>query len=373
MSISCFWCIEMPAPTLVNLTDEERIEFHRLCRSGKTSVRVKQRLSIVLLADEGLSNTEIAQHVPLNQMTIGVWRNRFIAQGFEGIAKNRPRGATMNGARDESYVKLRQQIIEITTTQKPEGETHWSTRTLAAKLGTNSMFVSRVWRDNGLKPHLIKNFKVSNDPLFEEKLVDVVGLYLNPPENAAVFCVDEKSSIQALDRTQPGLPMKKGRAGTMTHDYKRHGTSTLFAALNVFTGEVIGECKQRHRHQEFLSFLKTVEKQTPEDLELHVIVDNYATHKHKKVKNWLKRNKRVTLHFIPTSSSWLNLVERFFGLIADKAIRRGVFNSVADLEEKLMSFISKHNLNPAPIVWTKSVDVILEKVARAKQSHIDNV
>ena len=188
-----------------------------------------------------------------------------------------------------------------------------------------------------------------------------------------VFCIDEKSSIQALDRTQPGLPLKKGRAGTMTHDYKRHGTSTLFAALNVVTGEVIGECKKRHRHQEFLSFLKTVEKQTSKDLQLHVIVDNYATHKHQKVKNWLKRNKRVKLHFIPTSSSWLNLVERFFGLITEKAIRRGVFCSVADLERTLMEYISKHNEAPAPFVWTKSVEVILDKVCRAKQSLIHHV
>lgn len=363
----------MPAATVIELTDEERIEFRRLCRSGKTSIRLKQRLSIVLLADEGLTNTEIADHIPLNSMTVGVWRNRFSEEGFEGIAKNRPRGATMNGSRNDNYAKLRQQIIHITTTEKPDGGTHWSTRTLAQKLGTNSTFVSRVWRDNGLKPHLINTFKVSNDPLFEEKLVDVVGLYLNPPENAAVFCVDEKSSIQALDRTQPGLPMKKGRAGTMTHDYKRHGTSTLFAALNVFTGEVIGECKPRHRHQEFLSFLKTVEKQTPEDMELHVIVDNYATHKHPKVKNWLKRNKHVTLHFIPTSSSWLNLVERFFGLTTEKAIRRGVFSSVVDLEEKLMSFISKHNENPAPFKWTKSAQEIIAKVARAKNTLIHSI
>ncbi len=276
----------------------------------------------------------------------------------------------MNQSKNAEYAKLRQQIIEITTREKPEGATHWSTRTLAAKLGIHSTFVSQVWRDNGLKPHLVKSFKVSNDPNFEEKLADVVGLYMNPPENAAVFCVDEKSSIQALDRTQPGLPMKKGRAGTMTHDYKRNGTSTLFAALNVFTGEVIGECKQRHRHQEFLSFLKTVEKQTPKDMDLQVIVDNYSTHKHQKVKNWLKRNKRVTLHFIPTSSSWLNLVERFFGLITDKAIRGGVFSSVKDLEGKLMDFISNHNVDPTPFVWTKSVEVILEKVARTRAALI---
>ncbi len=360
----------MPASTLIELTEQEREEFHRLCRSGKTPVRLKERLSIVLLADEGLTNTEIAQQIPISKPTIGRWRNRFKEGGMAAIEKNLPRGLTMNSSKDASYSKLRRQIIEVTTQEKPEGETHWSTRTLAKKLGTNSMFVSRVWRDNGLKPHLVKSFKVSNDPLFEEKLADVVGLYMNPPENAAVFCVDEKSSIQALDRTQPGLPMKKGRAGTMTHDYKRNGTSTLFAALEVFTGEVIGECKKRHRHQEFLSFLKTVEKQTPADLDLHVIVDNYATHKHQKVKNWLKRNKRVTLHFIPTSSSWLNLVERFFGLITDKAIRRGVFSSVKDLEEKLMSFINHHNENPVPFVWTKSVEVILEKVARAKAAII---
>ena len=360
----------MPASTLIELTEQEREEFHRLCRSGKTPVRLKERLSIVLLADEGLTNTEIAQKIPISAPTIGRWRNRFSEGGMAAIEKNLPRGLTMNSSKDASYSKLRRQIIEVTTQEKPEGETHWSTRTLAKKLGTNSMFVSRVWRDNGLKPHLVKSFKVSNDPLFEEKPAEVVGLYMNPPENAAVFCIDEKSSIQALDRTQPGLPMKKGRAGTMTHDYKRNGTSTLFAALEVFTGEVIGECKKRHRHQEFLSFLKTVEKQTPADLDLHVILDNYATHKHQKVKNWLKRNKRVTLHFIPTSSSWLNLVERFFGLITDKAIRRGVFSSVKDLEEKLMSFIKHHNENPVPFVWTKSVEVILEKVARAKAAII---
>lgn len=360
----------MAAPNVVELSDDQREEFYRLCRSGKTSIRLKERLSIVLLADEGLSNVEIAEHVPLNAHSVGRWRNRFIEEGIAGINKDRPRGLSKNASINTDYAKLREQIIRITTQEKPEGDTHWSTRTLAKKLGTNHKFVSRVWRDCGLKPHLIKTFKVSNDPNFEEKLTDVVGLYLNPPENAVVFCVDEKSSIQALDRTQPGLPLKKGRAGTMTHDYKRNGTSTLFAALNVLTGEVIGECKQRHRHQEFLSFLKTIEQQTPEDLELHIIVDNYATHKHQKVKNWLKRNKRVILHFIPTSSSWLNLVERFFGLIADKAIRRGVFSSVKDLEEKLMAFISNHNNNPTPFVWTKTVEEIIGKVARARKALI---
>jgi len=363
----------MPASIPIELTEEEREEYHRLCRSGKTSVRLKQRLSIVLLADEGLTNIEIARHVDLNRHAVGQWRKRFSEKGIEAITKNQPRGISVSSSKNASYSKLRQQIVEVTTREKPEGETHWSTRTLAAKLGTNSMFVSRVWRDNGLKPHLVKSFKVSNDPNFEEKLTDVVGLYLNPPCNAVVLCVDEKSSIQALDRTQPGLPLKKGRAGTMTHDYKRNGTCTLFAALNVSTGEIIGECKPRHRHQEFLSFLKTVEQQIPKSQELHLIVDNYATHKHPTVKSWLKRNKRITLHFIPTSSSWLNLVERFFGLITEKAIRRGVFSSVKDLEEKLMNFIAHHNDDPKPFVWTKSVDVILSKVDRAKKTLVGSV
>lgn len=360
----------MPASLLIELSDAERADFRRICRSGKTEARLKERLSIILFADEGLTNQEIAVHMPVSAHKAARWRKRFHDHGLSGILKDKPRGATMYGSASEDHAKLRQKILDKTLNEKPEGATHWSTRTMAKEVGANQMFVSRVWRENGLKPHLTKQFKLSNDPNFQDKLEDVVGLYLNPPDNAAVFCVDEKSSIQALDRTQPGLPMKKGRAGTMTHDYKRNGTSTLFAALNVFTGEVIGECKQKHRHQEFLQFLKTVEKQTPEELDLHVIVDNYSTHKHKKVKNWLKRNKRVTLHFIPTSSSWLNLVERFFGLITDKAIRRGVFPSVKDLEEKLMQFITNHNEDPVPFVWTKSVEVIMEKVARARAALI---
>ena len=235
-------------------------------------------------------------------------------------------------------------------------------------MGINHSFINRVWREVGLKPHLVARFKVSSDPAFEDKLRDVVGLYVSPPENAVVFCVDEKSSIQALDRSQPGLPMKPGRAGTMTHDYKRHGTSTLFAALNTLTGDVIGECKKRHRHQEFLAFLKTVEKQTPKELDLHLIVDNYATHKHETVKNWIKRHKSVHLHFIPTSSSWLNLVERFFGLLTERRLRPGVFTSVQQLEEAIMDFIERHNEDKKPFVWTKSAGEILEKVGRARHA-----
>jgi transposase len=294
------------------------------------------------------------------------WRNRFAEKRFQGIEKDLPRGGNHGGKNTKDQAKLRSKIIKMTTQEKPKDATHWSTRSLAKVLGINHSFVNRVWREVGLKPHLTAQFKVSNDPNFEEKLKDVVGLYLSPPENAVVFCVDEKSSIQALDRTQPGLPMKKGRCGTMTHDYKRHGTSTLFAALNAVSGEVIGECKQRHRHQEFLAFLKLIEKQTSKDLELHLIVDNYATHKHEKIKNWLKRNKRVHLHFIPTSSSWLNLVERFFGLLTEKQLRRGVFQSVKELENAINQFIETHNENKKPLIWTKSAEEILEKVGRAR-------
>lgn len=362
----------MPAPITIALTEEQRGEYHRWCRSGKTPARLKERLSIILLADEGLSNSEISDRLPFSVHKIARWRNRFAESGLKGIEKDLPRGANHGGADSTKQAKLRKQIIEYTTSKDklPEGSTHWTTRTLAAKLNTNHMFVARVWNECGFKPHLMRQFKISNDPNFEEKLEDVVGLYLSPPENAVVFSVDEKSSIQALDRTQPGLPMKRGRAGTMTHDYKRHGTSTLFAALNVFTGEIIGECKKRHRHQEFLSFLKTIEAQSPEDKELHVIVDNYATHKHEKVRRWLRKNPRVVMHFIPTSSSWLNLVERFFGLITEKQIRRGVFSSVKDLEQKITEFIELHNANPKPFVWTKTAEAILEKTERARKALI---
>lgn len=239
---------------------------------------------------------------------------------------------------------------------------------MAKALGTTHSFVNRVWQQAGLKPHLHGTFKLSNDPYFEEKLTDVVGLYMNPPDNAVVLSVDEKSPIQALDRTQPGLPIKPGRCETFTHDYKRNGTSTLFAALNVATGEEIGECKARHRHQEFLNFLKKVDKQTDAKLDLHVIVDNYATHKHASVKRWLQRNPRIELHFIPTSSSWLNLVELFFGLITDKATKRGVFNSVKELESAIHKFIEQHNVAPKPFTWTKPVEAILEKVDRARKN-----
>ena len=253
------------------------------------------------------------------QNTVGRWRNRFVKERVKGIEKERPRGGNHGGKDSKRQAKLRARIIEATTQTTPKDATHWSTRTMARAMGTTHSVVHRVWQSHGLKPHLIRTFKVSNDPRFEEKLHDVVGLYLNPPENAVVFSVDEKSSVQALDRTQPGLPIKKGRCGTMTHDYKRHGTTTLFAALDVATGAVIGESYRRHRHQEVLRFLKKVEKAVPKEQELHIILDNYATHKHEEVLRWIERGKRIFLHFIPTSSSWLNMVERFFRTLTDPA------------------------------------------------------
>ena len=356
----------MPAQICVDLSPKETHKLQQAVKSRTSAPRLVLRAQMVLLAGESRPNAEISEQLGVNIHTVRLWRNRYITEGFKGLLKDRVRGRNQGGKNSVEQEKLRQAIIAKTTREKPAGATHWSTRTMAKAMGTTHSFVNRVWQQAGLKPHLFHTFKVSNDPDFEEKLKDVVGLYRNPPEKAVVFCVDEKSSIQALDRTQPGLPMKKGRGESMTHDYKRHGTSTLFAALNTATGEVIGSCKKRHRNEEFLAFIKTVEKQVAPQLAIHIIVDNYATHKHENVRKWLKNNERVQLHFIPTSSSWLNLVERFFGLLTEKAIRRGVFTSVKELEEKIHEFIQAHNAEPKPFQWTKSAEMILEKVDRAK-------
>ena len=331
-------------------------------------MRLLERSRIVLLAAQNIPNYQIAEQLGIDVNKVGRWRNRFSESGFEGIEKDLPRGRNHGGKSTEEQAKLRSQVIHMTTQVKPDNATHWSTRSLAKVMQINHSFINRLWSEVGLKPHLSVQFKVSNDPAFEEKLRDVVGLYLSPPENAVVFCVDEKSAIQALDRTQPGLPLKPGRCGTMTHDYKRHGISTLFAALNTQTGDVIGQCKPQHRHKEFLSFLKLVEKQTPKSLDLHLIVDNYATHKYEKVESWIAKNKHIHLHFIPTSSSWLNLVERFFGLLADKQLRRGEFTSVKELEDTIMRFVNTHNEQNKPFIWTKSAEDILAKVARARRA-----
>ncbi len=349
------------APRII-LTDDQGLTLTRWSRGRSTPVRLMQRAKIVLLAAEGTMNKNIAAQLGIMPNTVGRWRARFAAGGLGAIEKDAPRGGRTPRIRDA----VAQRILEKTTRERPANATHWSGRTLAAALGVDKSMVWRVWKANNLKPHLARTFKVSNDPHFVEKMTDVVGLYLNPPERAVVFCVDEKSQIQALDRTQPGLPLKKGRCGTMTHDYKRNGTTTLFAALNVAEGRLIGTCMPRHRHQEFIKFLKLLDTETPADLNLHLIVDNYATHKHPKVKSWLKRHKRFHMHFTPTSSSWLNLVERWFREITDKRIRRGVFHSVKQLEQAIMDYIAEHNEVPKAMHWTAKAEDILEKVRRAK-------
>ena len=349
----------------VEVPDGDRAKLERWASSRSAPVRLRERSRIVLKASSGLTNREIAAELGLEVNKVGRWRKRYAEEGIAGIEKERSRGGGQGGRSDAEREALRSRIVEATTTRLPQDATQWSCRSMAREVGVSRNFVNRTWRTRGLKPHLSRTFKLSTDPHFEEKLRDVVGLYLDPPENAAVFSFDEKSSIQALDRTQPGLPMKKGRCGTATHDYKRHGTTSLFAALNMASGEVIGRSFRRHRHQEVLRFLREVDKAVPPEQDIHIVLDNYATHKHEKVRKWLKRNKRVHLHFTPTSSSWLNLVERFFALLSEQRLRYGAFTSVCHLEKSLKQYLDTYNENPRPLVWTKSAEEILEKVGRA--------
>jgi len=350
------------------LNGEQRQELERLAHGRRTEVRVAQRARIVLLAAEGRRNDEIGNALGIDRCKAGRWRDRYAVAGLSGILQDRPRG----GRKPVEREKLAAKIIRKTTQEKPKNATHWSTRSLAHELGTNRSMVHRVWRAAGLKPHRVKTFKLSNDPQFVEKLLDVVGLYLDPPEHALVLCADEKSQIQALNRTQPGLPLKKGRCGTMTHDYKRNGTTTLFAAIELAAGKLIGTCMDKHRHQEWLKFLRLIDRETPPDLDLHLIVDNYQTHKHPKVKKWMDRHPRFHVHFTPTSSSWLNLIERWFRDLTDKRIRRGVFTSVADLIEAITSYIDGHNADPKSFTWTANAEDILAKVERARAVLISN-
>ena len=344
------------------LEEKERATLERWSRGRSTPARQVLRARIVLLAAEGKPNIEIAPLVGTDRLTVARWRNRFAAKRLAGIAKDAPRPGRPATRRQEVADK----IIERTTQTVPEDATHWTVRTMAKELGVSRSMVHRVWRASNLKPHLTDTFKLSNDPQFVEKLVDVVGLYLNPPEHALVLCVDEKSQIQALDRTQPSLPMYPGRCGTMTHDYRRHGTTTLFAALDMAEGRLIGQCMPRHRHQEWIKFLRLVDAETPGDLDLHLIVDNYSTHKHEKVNRWLRRHPRFHMHFIPTSSSWLNLIERWFRDLTDKRLRRGAFKSVKQMIQSIMAYIEAHNERPKSFVWTAKVDEIMAKVSRAR-------
>ena len=352
----------------LTLTEEQRTTLTRWSRGRSTPARLVLRAKVALRAAEGMLNKDIARELDTDVNTVGRWRKRFAARGVEGIVKDAPRG----GRKPIKRARLAPRIIKMTTSEKPAGATHWSTRTLAKALKTDKSMVQRVWAAGGLKPHRVRTFKVSNDSRFAEKLVDIVGLYLNPPENALVLCADEKSQIQALDRTQPSLPMYPGRCATLTHDYKRNGTTTLFAAIEMAQGRLIGTCMSRHRHQEWIKFLKLIDEQTPAGLDLHIIADNYATHKHPSVKKWLARHKRFHVHFIPTSSSWLNLIERWFRDLTDKCVRRGAFGDVPELIGAITSYIKAHNDNPKSMVWTAKAEDILEKVRRARAT-LDNL
>jgi transposase len=344
----------------IALTDDERAELTRLVRSKLTSVRLSQRAHIVLLAAAGMQNKDIAEQLGVGRVQVSRWRERYAQLRLDGIERDLPRGSP------PTKVDVAR-LVELTTKSTPMAATHWSTRKMAAELGVSAASVSRHWRAHGLKPHIVRGFKISRDPQFVEKLQDIVGLYMAPPEHALVLCCDEKSQVQALDRTQPGLPLKKGRAATMTHDYKRNGTTTLFAALNVLDGQVIGQCQQRHTHAEWLKFLRKIERQTPKDKTLHLIADNYATHKHPTVQQWLDKHPRLHMHYTPTSASWLNMVERFFRDITTERLRRGVFTSVPELVSAIEEYVAHHNTKPKPFIWTKSARDILQKVIRANR------
>jgi transposase len=342
----------------------DRQKLLRLARGRNTAQKVVLRAKIVLKIIEGLKKKHIAEQLDTSRPTVNLWVKRYMKGGIEAILIDAPRP----GRKPKTSEEKEKNIVEATLHSKPANATHWSVRLMAEAQGVSRMTVHRIWKKYNLKPHMVRTFKISNDPKFVEKVKDIVGLYLNPPDKALVLCVDEKSQIQALDRTQPGLPMKKGRAGTMTHDYKRHGTTTLFAALNILDGKVIGKCMPKHRQEEFLKFLRKINKETPKNLDLHLIVDNYGSHKTPKVRQWLSKHPRIKMHFTPTSASWLNMVERFFSELTTKRIRRGVFRSVKDLEMTVMDFVKKHNEEPKIFTWTKDADTILSKVAKCKET-----
>lgn len=345
------------------LTEEERATLKRYLRRAKTSQTLALRSRIVLRCEKVESNSDVALELGIDKNTVGKWRNRFIRDRLEGLL-DAPRVGAPRKVTDDAV----EAVVDATLNTKPAGSTHWSTRTLAKKLKISPSTVGRIWRAFGLQPHRTETFSLSNDPQFTEKVRDIVGLYMNPPDNALVLCVDEKSQIQALDRHQPLFPTMPAYAERRTHNYLRHGTTTLFAALDVATGQVIGKCSQRHRAKEFVAFLKLVDKQVPDDLDIHMILDNYATHKTPIVKRWLLRNKRFHLHFTPTYSSWLNLVESFFSLVDARVLKRGVHRSTHALVKDIKAFLGEHNDDPRPYVWTKSADKILESIRRYCES-----
>ncbi len=327
--------------------------------SGLASVRCCIRANMVLMAASGFVDSVIAQELGIGAPRVRRWVSRYVKLGLAGIAQDAPRGGR------PTKVDA-QRVVHLTTQTQPEAATQWSVRTMAKQAGTSKATISRLWRAHGLKPHLSHTFKVSNDIAFEEKLTDIVGLYMSPPQRAVVLCCDEKSQVQALDRTQPGLPLKRGRAQTMTQDYKRHGTTTLFAALNILDGSVISQCQARHRHIEWLKFLKQIDASVAPELQIHVVLDNYATHKHPKVLGWLSKHTRFHMHFTATSASWMNMVERFFRNLSEDRLKRGVFKSVDELVTAIELFVLAHNEHPKPFIWTARAKDILQKVIRAR-------
>lgn len=346
------------------IDDHQRKRLTFLAKSGRTPQIIAMRARIILLAADGKPNNAIAGSLGISRPTVLLWRARFTLFGVPGIMKEAKRSGRPRSLTPESI----KEIVEATINTKPVAATHWSVRTFAKAHGLKRDLVHRIWKQHRLQPHRVETFKFSNDKNFVEKLRDIVGLYMNPPDHALVLCYDEKTQIQALDRTQPGLPLKKGRCGTMTHDYKRHGTTTLFAMLNVLDGKVIGECRPHHCSKDFVRFLNRVDRETPQDYDLHVVLDNLSAHKSPMVKRWLKRHPRFHFHFTPTSSSWLNLVERWFGEITRKRIRRGVFQSVEMLIAAINEYLENNNAAPKPFTWTKDADTILAKIDRCKAS-----
>ncbi len=339
----------------------ERAELQALITNRNTARKLVWRAEIVLATADGHGTFEIMRRANTSKPTVWRWQQRYLDEGVEGLKRDKTRPSRV----PPLPMATRLKVVTKTVQETPPNATHWSRALMAEAMGISPSSVGRIWAEAGLKPHLTRAFKVSNDPMFEEKVTEIIGLYLDPPDRAVVLCVDEKSQIQALDRTQPGLPLKKGRAATMTHDYKRHGTTTLFAALDVKSGQVIGECLPRHRAREFLKFLRNIDKAVPPQRDVHLVLDNYATHKTPDVQAWLDKHPRFKLHFTPTSASWLNLVERFFAEITSRRIRRGSYSSVDDLEAAIYDYLAHHNERPKPFTWTKTAEDILTRERRA--------
>lgn len=348
----------------ITLTAEERKILDSWSGQRSLPFRLVQRAKIICMAADGILSQDIAKRLQISRPTVQLWRERFLALRLTGLEKDAPRPGRKPGILQRKI----NAVVAATLNSKPANATHWSTRTMARAQGISQATVNRIWQNHNIKPHLVETFKLSKDKQFSEKLHDVVGLYLNPPDRALVLCVDEKSQIQALERTRPVTPLRPGIPERQTHDYTRHGTTTLFAALSMLDGQVIGDCMPRHRHQEFIRFLQLINVKTPADLELHLIVDNYGTHKHARVKAWLKRHPRFHLHFIPTSSSWLNMVERWFREITDKRIRRGSFKNVPELVNAITQYLENHNQNPRVFIWSASVERIMTKIAKCKEA-----